>query len=83
MGATSLVQRFRSKTSRAAKEQFAAKPLEIIERLQAILGPTGSSVVDRLIVREIRNKFGLEFRENTSLSDAIQQARTKFLNVAD
>jgi len=65
------------------KEQFASRPAEIIQHLEEILGPTGSSVVERLIVREIRIKFGLEFRENVNLSEAIQQARTKFLNVAD
>ncbi len=65
------------------KEQFASRPTEIIEHLEEILGPTGSSVVERLIVREIRNMFGLEFRENVSLSEAIQQARARFLKVSD
>ncbi len=65
------------------REQFASRPAEIIEHLEEILGPTGSAVVERLIVREIRNKFGLEFRGNMKLSVVIQEARSKFLDVAD
>jgi hypothetical protein len=64
-------------------DQIAVKPEEVIEHLRAILGPGGSSVIERLIVREIRNVFGLEFRKGVSLSEAIQEARTKFLNVED
>lgn len=65
------------------REQFAIRPSEVIKHLEEILGPTGSSLVERLIVREIRTEFALEFREGVSLSEAIQQARTKFLDVTD
>ncbi len=72
-----------SKKYKLPMEQIVVKPDEVIEHLQQILGPTGSSFVQKLIIREISNAFGLEFRAGVSLPDAIQQARTKFLNVEE
>jgi hypothetical protein len=66
-----------------SKEEMASKPEVVIEHLRQILGPAGTALVERLIVREIRKDFGLDFKENLPLSTALRQARTKFLNVAD
>ncbi|MFI5421558.1 MAG: hypothetical protein ACHQ1H_11375, partial [Nitrososphaerales archaeon] len=45
------------KTYNMRREAFVTKPLVIIDHLEQILGPTGSAVVERLMVREIRKAF--------------------------
>lgn len=65
------------------KEEFVSKPAEIIEHLKKFLGATGSEFVEKLVVREIGKSFGLRFDVNTSLSIAINEARSKFLNAVD
>jgi hypothetical protein len=65
------------------KEKIPFKPNEIIEYLRLILGPTGSSFVEKLIVGEIRNMFGLGFEGNMPLTTVIREARKKFLSVTD
>lgn len=64
-------------------EQFPTHPLELIEHLKQILGENGSLIVEKLIAKEIRVEFGLEFESKEKLSVVIQDARSKFLNVAD
>jgi hypothetical protein len=63
--------------------QIPTKPKEAIEYLRAILGATGYSFVEKLIVREIQKMFGLEFKGNLPLTSAISEARKKFLNISD
>lgn len=65
------------------REQMASRPEAVIEHLKDILGPTGYALVERLIVKEIRKDFSLDFRENMPLTAALKQAKSKFLNVAD
>jgi hypothetical protein len=65
-----------------SKETFLVNPEAVIESLREFLGPIGSSLVERLIIVEIRKEFKLEFRENLPLSKVIDEARAKFLNVA-
>ena len=63
------------------KERFASRPLAIIEYLDRHLGPTGSAVVERLIVREVRKAFNLDGEKNLQLSTVINDAKRKFMNV--
>jgi len=65
------------------KEEIPFKPEEVIERLREILGPTGSSFVERILAREIRNEFQLDFKEGRPLSAVIKEAKEKFLDVSD
>lgn len=65
------------------KEEFASRPTEIIEHLQEILGATGSALVERLIVREIRKEFLLDGSNSAALTSVINQARSKFMSVKD
>lgn len=61
-------------------EEFSTRPREMIDHLEAILGTTGSSFVEKLIVREIRNEFKLESRPGSNLMATIGEARAKFLS---
>jgi hypothetical protein len=65
-----------------SREQIATKPKEVIEYLRLILGATGSTFVEKLIVREITMMFGLEFG-SVSLNSVINEARKKFLNISE
>ena len=65
-----------------SRETVATKPEVVIEYLRTILGPSGSSIVEKLIIREIRRTFGLEFAGNSSLTSVINEARQKFLDVS-
>ena len=64
------------------KGELEHKPSEVIEHLQEILGPTGSSFVEKLLIREIRKEFDLEFEQEQSLDSVIAHARRKFLDVS-
>jgi hypothetical protein len=72
-----------SQNSRLPTDLLSFKPDEVIESLRSILGPFGSSFVEKTIVREIRREFSLEFEENLPLSSAIESARKKFLDISD
>ncbi|MDA4131047.1 MAG: hypothetical protein OK457_09775 [Thaumarchaeota archaeon] len=65
--------------SNLTADKFATKPLELIGDLRDILGTAGSSIVEKLIVREIRRSFGLNFHNGVRLSDAIAEAKKAFL----
>jgi hypothetical protein len=65
------------------REQITFKPREVIKHLEQILGATGSLFVEKLIIREIRNSFELEFECNIPLTTVIIEARKKFLNVSE
>ncbi len=65
------------------KDEFASRPEDVIEDLREILGPTGSSSVERLIVKEIRKEFGLDSSDQAALSVVINEARRKFLHIAE
>jgi len=60
-------------------DKFATRPLELIENLREILGTAGSSIVEKLIIREIRLSFGLNLRHGTGLMQAISEAKKSFL----
>jgi hypothetical protein len=72
-----------SQSSRLPRDLLSFKPDEVIESLRQILGPTGSSFIEKLIVREISCEFALEFEDNQPLHSAIESARKKFLDVSD
>ena len=65
-----------------SRQVAAVKPELVIELLRIILGPTGSSLIERLIVREIRITFELNFGGNSTLEAVMKEARQKFLDVS-
>ncbi|MFI5419990.1 MAG: hypothetical protein ACHQ1H_03395 [Nitrososphaerales archaeon] len=65
------------------REQFVTKPKVIIEYLDELLGPNGSAVLERLIVREVRKAFGLKDERNLPLSNIIEDAKRKFMDVSE
>ncbi len=66
-----------------SREILATKPEVVIELLRLILGPTGSSLIERLVVREIRIAFDLKLGGNSTLTDVMKEARQKFLDVSN
>ena len=60
-------------------DKFSARPQELIENLRQILGVSGSTIVEKLIMREIRTSFGLKLQNGITLSEAISDARKAFL----
>jgi len=65
------------------REQFVTKPIVIIEYLDELLGSTGSAILERLIVREVRKAFGLKDERNLPLSSIIEDAKRKFMGVSE
>jgi len=45
-----------------------------------MLGKTGSSLIEKLIIKEIAKTFGLVLEKDTSMDFAIAEARKKFLS---
>ena len=62
------------------RDEFASRSPEIIDHLKQILDIGGSSMLERLIVREIRKEFKLDYQKDLPLASVIQEARSKFLN---
>ena len=60
-------------------DKFATRPQELIENLRQILGVSGSTIVEKLIIQEIRTSFGLKLQNGITLSEAISDARRTFL----
>jgi hypothetical protein len=65
------------------KEELSSRSSELIENLHTILGTSGTSLVERLIVREITKSFGLSEVTGTSIQGVVMKARTKFMNELD
>jgi hypothetical protein len=63
-----------------SEEEFSVRPEEIIDHLSEILGYVGSSVMEKLVIREIRKEFKLDSRTSNNLPVAIGEARIKFLS---
>lgn len=62
------------------KEEFASRPLEFVKYLSEFLGATGSSIIEKLILKEIRSSFNLvQSSRNATLDGAIEEARQTFL----
>jgi hypothetical protein len=61
------------------RKTLQSKPLDIVEGLREILGQAGSSFFEDLIVGEIETSFDLALRQGASLTEAVQEARKKFL----
>ena len=57
---------------------FQSKPNVMIDHLREILGVAGSSLIEKLIVKEIKASFDLKMNDSTSLAEAIDKARKKF-----
>ena len=64
------------------RQEFVTEPTLLLDHLKEILGPVGSSVMERLIVREIRTAFSLDFKSNLPISTVISEARKKFLDIS-
>jgi hypothetical protein len=60
-------------------DKFAMKPQDLIENLRQILGVSGSTIVERLIIQEIKSSFGLKLPAGINLPEAISEARKSFL----
>ncbi len=60
--------------------QLQSRPFELLEYLQKILGQAGYSFIEKLVIREIKTYFNLNPRDGITLSEAISEARTKFLD---
>ncbi|MHB1868023.1 MAG: hypothetical protein ACYCPP_03660 [Nitrososphaerales archaeon] len=62
------------------REEFAAKPIEFMNCLKELLGNSGSVIIERLIVREIRSAFNLRVSpSNATMEGAVAEAKRKFL----
>ncbi len=62
------------------KEEFVTRPLEFIKCLEEFLGVSGSKIIERLIVQEIRSTFDLPASSsNATLEGAIAEAKKDFL----
>jgi hypothetical protein len=61
------------------KDQFPSKPDELSTCLTKILGETGYRFIEMLTIREIQKEFGVSIKQGSSLSQAIDQAKDKFL----
>ncbi|HVB11559.1 MAG TPA: hypothetical protein VNE86_00395 [Nitrososphaerales archaeon] len=62
------------------REEFASKPIEFMKCLEELLGTSGSVIVERLIVREIRSAFNLRASpSNSTMEGAIAEAKKNFL----
>lgn len=59
--------------------EFESRPAELAERLHALLGDVGYSFVEKLIIREVCSTFGLAPKDGMRLSEAISEARKKYL----
>jgi hypothetical protein len=60
-------------------DKFATRPKDLIENLRQILGVSGSTIVEKLIIREVRAAFGLQLRSDIQLEEAISDARNAYL----
>jgi hypothetical protein len=78
----SLLYQIREKYG-AEADTMEGRPLVIFELLESVLGSVGTSLVERLTVREIKRSFGIELRDGVTLDEAINQAKKKFLDVSD
>jgi len=67
------------KECRLSREQFPLKPVELGECLGRILGETGYRFIERLTIRQIQASFGFSVKEGSNLSEAIDQARIRFV----
>lgn len=62
------------------RQEFASRPLEMVKFLRTFLGPAGSAVVEKLIMKEIIASFDLTpSGQNSSLEWGIEEARKVFL----
>ena len=61
------------------KDQFPSKPKELASCLTNILGETGYRLIETLTIREIQTEFNISVPEGSTLSDAVDQARNRFL----
>jgi hypothetical protein len=61
-------------------KQFPSRPLEVAEGLHTILGDSGYSFMERLIIREIKTTFNLHLKDGMPLSQVVSEAREKFLS---
>ena len=60
-------------------DKFAARPLDVIQNLREILGVAGSSIVEKMIIREMNASFGTALSSGVSFPEAVQQARNAYL----
>lgn len=73
-----LYYRIATKASVSPSEiQF--RPLELTGGMREILGEAGYSFIERLIIREISSSFNLSLRGGICFSEAVSEARKKFL----
>ena len=62
------------------REEFASRPLELVKCLRTFLGPSGSTLVEKLIRKEIIASFALNpSGSSSSLEVMIEDARKVFL----
>jgi hypothetical protein len=62
------------------QKDFQSRPSIVIDHLKEMLGKTGSSLIEKLIIKEIKNSFGLMVEEEISMDFVIAEARKKFLS---
>jgi len=62
------------------QKDFQSRPSIVIDHLKEMLGKTGSSLIEKMIIKEIRKSFGLVLEESASMDFAISEAKKKFLS---
>jgi hypothetical protein len=60
--------------------QLRSRPLDVAQYLHKLLGDAGYAFIERLMIREIKTTFKLSMRDGVALSEAISEARRKFLS---
>jgi hypothetical protein len=60
-------------------DKFAARPLDMVQNLRDILGVAGSSIVEKMILREINSSFGMHLSSEVTFPEAVSEARKAFL----
>lgn len=68
-----------SKDCSLSGNQFVSKSNEFSKCLRKILGDTGYLFTEKLIIAEMEASFEVSIEEGSSLSDAIDQLRGRFL----
>ena len=67
-----------SKGSDVPLDDLVSKPMELMALLHKSLGDSGHSIVEKAVIREIRQKFGLD-EHVVTLGGAIEQAKANFI----
>ncbi len=60
--------------------ELQSRPPKVLQGLEEILGETGYAFIEKLIIREIKDRFGLSVAVGVCLSKVVADAREKFFS---